>query len=92
MTEYSLMELLYRRYHSTAELLADVSSAVDLRPRSLELFCLKKFLFHSNVVLREDYRQVLYGHTMERSIPLHGYDRTNREGFAASVQVNGSET
>lgn len=92
MTEYSLMELLYRRYHSMAELLADVSSAVDLRPRSLELFCLKKFLFHRNVVLREDYRQVLYGHTMERSNPLPGYDRTNREGFAASVQVSGSET
>jgi hypothetical protein len=90
LTEYGLMELLYRRYNSTDELLGDVLSSVDLKPRSVDLFCLKKFLFHSGVVFREDYRKVLYGDAAgnENLQAIAIYDRTRSEESAPSTRVN----
>jgi hypothetical protein len=60
LSEYDLMRILCRKYDGVDALISDVSRVCGFAPGSVELFCLRKFLFHNNVVLRRQYRDILY--------------------------------
>jgi hypothetical protein len=59
LSEYELMRHLYKKYDHLSHVMADVSSALKISPQSVESFCLKKFFFHNNVVLRSEYKKIL---------------------------------
>ena len=60
LSEFEVTRLLYQRYDNIPAVVNDVASACKLDLESVEIFCLRKFLFHKNVVLRPDYKAVLF--------------------------------
>ncbi|MGZ7171654.1 MAG: hypothetical protein ACXVI1_10705 [Halobacteriota archaeon] len=60
LSEFEVTRLLYQRYDNIPAVVKDVASACKLDLESVEIFCLRKFLFHKNVVLRPDYKAVLF--------------------------------
>lgn len=61
ISEYKVMRLLYSRYSSLAELRADVLAQVNAPEGSVEALFLEYLLYANNVVLRPEYRELLFG-------------------------------
>jgi hypothetical protein len=61
LSEYRVAELLYRRYRSNEELIADVRQHFNLSANTLDLLQLEYLLFDNNVRIRPEYRELLFG-------------------------------
>jgi hypothetical protein len=60
ISEYKVMRLLYSRYSSLPELRADVLAQVSAPEDSVEALFLEYLLYANNVVLRPEYRELLF--------------------------------
>jgi len=63
LSPYGLAEVLYARFDSNDRLIRDVSKEFGLRPDSIDLLALHFLLDQSNVRIRPEYRELLFGHT-----------------------------
>ncbi len=61
LSPYALAEILYRRYDSNQELLADVSRAHGFAPDGLDQLALRFLLFQGDIRIRPEYRKLLFG-------------------------------
>lgn len=61
LSEYKIMRLLYARYGSLPQLRAEVLAQMGVKEDSLEALFLEYLLYTHNVVLRSEYREILFG-------------------------------
>ncbi|CAK0767683.1 conserved hypothetical protein [Gammaproteobacteria bacterium] len=61
VSEYLFLEHLYRNYQSRKELVAAVSTTMRWNALGPEIFSFRELLYHFNVILRPDYRNLLFG-------------------------------
>jgi hypothetical protein len=61
ISEYKIIRALYSRYGTLPELRADVLAQVNAPEDSVEALFLEYFLYTNNVVLRPEYRELLFG-------------------------------
>jgi hypothetical protein len=61
LSPYALSEILYARFASNDRLIHDVSEAFEIRPDSIDLLSLRFLLEQSNVRIRPEYRELLFG-------------------------------
>jgi hypothetical protein len=74
LSPYALSEILYRHSDSNSELIDDVCRRFSIRPDSIDLLALHFLLFESNVRIRPEYRELLFGsarasHSADRTKP-----------------------
>jgi hypothetical protein len=62
LSPYALSEILYARFDSNDRLIHDVSVASGIRPDSIDLLSLRFLLDQSNIRIRPEYRELLFGH------------------------------
>ena len=61
LSPYGLSEILYARYASNDELIRHVCQTYDIGPDSIDLLALRFLLHQSNVRIRAEYRELLFG-------------------------------
>jgi hypothetical protein len=61
LSPYGLSEILYARYDSNDELIRHVRETCEIDPDSIDLLALRFLLYQSNVRIRADYRELLFG-------------------------------
>jgi hypothetical protein len=60
LTPYRVAEILYRRWDSTEDLLAETSEKCAIAPGSLDALTLHYLLFENNLRIRKEYRALLF--------------------------------